>query len=193
MQEGRKCIFAILWENQFCALIFFVFHCFLTSCFVHKIVNILSWDLYYDSKCAILHVLSIYATSLISPKISLTTFLHSHDEMVTLLKSERCKNHSYRVKITFKMSENHSKANENHSKKSENYSKRANLTFGGGGVGEEAHWGTALLFWAFRLWALQKSEMYSFGVIFIPIGVIFTPAWNDFHSFWERFPLGRVR
>ena len=81
MQEGRKCIFVILWEKQFCAQIFFVFHCFLTSCFVHKNVNTLSWDLCYYSKCVILHVLSISTTNLISPTMSLTTFLHSHDEI----------------------------------------------------------------------------------------------------------------
>ena len=39
MQEGRKCIFVILQEKQFCAQIFFVFHCFLTSYFFHKDIN----------------------------------------------------------------------------------------------------------------------------------------------------------
>ena len=37
--------------------------------------------------------------------------------MVTLQKSGKRKNHSNRVKITLKKSENHSKASENHSKK----------------------------------------------------------------------------
>ena len=84
MQEGRKCIFVILWEKQFCAQISFVFHCFLTTCFVHKNVNTLSWDLSYGSKCVILHVLSISTTNSISPKMSLTTFLHSHDDIGSL-------------------------------------------------------------------------------------------------------------
>ena len=81
MQEGRKCIFLILQEKQFCGLISFVFHCSLASYFVHKNVNTLSWDLYYDSKCVILHLISISTTNLISPKMSLTIFLHSHDEL----------------------------------------------------------------------------------------------------------------
>ena len=50
------------------------------------------------------------------------------------------KDHSNQVKITLKMSENHSKASENHSEESENHSKRVTFTFWG------AHWGTALLF-----------------------------------------------
>ena len=51
--------------------------------------------------------------------------------MVTLQKSEKCKNHSTLIewKITLITSENHSKASKNHSKKSENHSK------------SEAHWG----------------------------------------------------
>ena len=43
--------------------------------------------------------------------------------MVTLQKSEMRKDHSNRVKITLKTSENHSKARENHSEESENHSK----------------------------------------------------------------------
>ena len=82
-----KCIFVILWEKPFCAQISFVFHCFLTSSFVHKNVNTLSWDLYYDSKCVILHFLSISTTNLISPKMSLTTFLHSHDDILNEVKT----------------------------------------------------------------------------------------------------------
>ena len=119
MQEGRKCKFVILWEKQFCAQIFFVFHCFLTSCFIHKNVNTLSWGLCvfhcfltscfihknvntlswglcHDSKRVILHVLSISTINLISPKMSLTIFFHLHDDMAfiysrTLIgwKSER--------------------------------------------------------------------------------------------------------
>ena len=80
MQEASKCIFLFLQEKQFCGQISFVFYCFFTSYFVHKNVNTFSWDLFYDSKYAILHVLSISTTKLISPKMSLTTFLHSHDE-----------------------------------------------------------------------------------------------------------------
>ena len=38
---------------------FFVFYCFLISCFVHKNMNTLTWDLHYSSKCVILPVLSI--------------------------------------------------------------------------------------------------------------------------------------
>ena len=48
--------------------------------------------------------------------------------MVTLQKSAKRKNHSNRVKITLKKSENHSKASENRSKESENHSKRVNFT-----------------------------------------------------------------
>ena len=88
--EGRKCIFVILWEKQFCAQISFVFHCFLTSCFVHKNINTLSSDLYYDSKCAILLALSISTANLISPKMSLTTFLHSHDDVSISLWVSNC-------------------------------------------------------------------------------------------------------
>ena len=64
MQEDRKYIFVILWEKQFGAQISFVFHCFLTSCFVHKNENTLSWDLYYDSKYVMLHALSISTTKI---------------------------------------------------------------------------------------------------------------------------------
>ena len=81
MQEGCKCIFIILWEKQFCAQVSFVFRCFLTSSFVHKNVNTLSKGLYYVSKYVLLHVLSISTTNMISPKMSLTTFLHSTDDM----------------------------------------------------------------------------------------------------------------
>ena len=49
--------------------------------------------------------------------------------MVTLQKSEKRKDHSNRVKITLKTSENHSKASENHSEESENHSKRVAFTF----------------------------------------------------------------
>ena len=50
--------------------------------------------------------------------------------MGTLQKSGKAfyKNHSNRVKITLKKSENHSKASENRSKESENHSKRVNFT-----------------------------------------------------------------
>ena len=51
--------------------------------------------------------------------------------MVTLQKSEKRKDHSNRVKITLKTSENHSKASENHSEESKNYSKRVTFTFWG--------------------------------------------------------------
>ena len=51
--------------------------------------------------------------------------------MVTLQKSEKRKDHSNRVKITLKTSENHSKASENHSEESENHSKRVTFTFWG--------------------------------------------------------------
>ena len=57
--------------------------------------------------------------------------------MVTLQKCEKRKDHSNRVKITLKTSENHSKASENHSEESENHSKRVTFTFWG------AHRGTA--------------------------------------------------
>ena len=85
MQEGRKCIFAILQEKQFCTQISFVFHCFLTSYFFHKHINTLSWDLRYGSKCVILPVLLISIKNSISPKMSLTTFLHSHDDISSLV------------------------------------------------------------------------------------------------------------
>ena len=50
-------------------------------------------------------------------------------EMVTLQKSEKRKDHSNRVKIILKTSENYSKASENHSEESENHSKRVTFTF----------------------------------------------------------------
>ena len=99
MKEGRKCIFVILWEKQFCAQISFVFHCFLTSCFVHKNVNTLSWDLYYDSKCVTLHELSISTTKLISPKMSLTTLLHSYDFEIRCLAMRAMLDHINMIKI----------------------------------------------------------------------------------------------
>ena len=49
--------------------------------------------------------------------------------MVTLQKSEKRKDHSNRVKITLKTSENLSKASENHSEESENHSQRVTFTF----------------------------------------------------------------
>ena len=49
--------------------------------------------------------------------------------MVTLQKSEKRKDHSNRVKISLKTSENHSKSSENHSEISENHSKRVTFTF----------------------------------------------------------------
>ena len=61
---------------------------FLTTYFVHKNVNTLSWDLSHSSKCVILHALSISITNSISPKMSLTTFLHSHDEMLSFSYSD---------------------------------------------------------------------------------------------------------
>ena len=57
--------------------------------------------------------------------------LNVKSEMVTLQKSEKRKDHSNRVKITLKTSENHSKASENHSEESENHSKRVTFTFWG--------------------------------------------------------------
>ena len=85
--ECKKVVSAFL---SFCGKSNFVlrfslyFIVFLTTCFVHKNVNTLSWDLNYDSKCVILHVLSISITNSISPKMSLTTFLHSHDVLSLL-------------------------------------------------------------------------------------------------------------
>ena len=49
--------------------------------------------------------------------------------MVTLQKREKRKDHSNRVKITLKTSENHSKASKNHSEESESHSKRVTFTF----------------------------------------------------------------
>ena len=45
----------------------------------YKNVNTLIWDLHRVSKCVISTVLSISLNNSISPKMSLTTFLHSHD------------------------------------------------------------------------------------------------------------------
>ena len=56
---------------------------------------------------------------------------HYKSEMVALQKSEKRKDHSNRVKITLKTSENHSKASENHSEESENHSKGVTFTFWG--------------------------------------------------------------
>lgn len=80
MQEGRKGIFDILQEKQFCSQISFVFHCFSTTYFFHIYANTLSWDRHY-SKCVILPKLSICVKDSIPLKMSLTTFLHSHDEI----------------------------------------------------------------------------------------------------------------
>ena len=54
---------------------------FLTSWFFHNNVNTLSWDLHHDPKCLFSHVLSKSGKYSISPKMSLTTFLHSHDDV----------------------------------------------------------------------------------------------------------------
>ena len=51
--------------------------------------------------------------------------------MVTLQWIEKRKKLSNQVKITFKMSENHSEVSENHLKKSENHYKRVNFTLRG--------------------------------------------------------------
>ena len=77
MQEGRKCIFSFCGKSNFVLRFPLYFIVFLTSCFVHKNVSALSWDLYHNSRCATLDVLSISTTNLISPNMSLTTFLHS--------------------------------------------------------------------------------------------------------------------
>ena len=71
--------------------------------------------------------------------------------MVTLQKSEKRKDHSNRVKITLKTSENHSKASENHSEESENHSKRVTFTF----------WGSSLR--DSSLESLQKSDFHFLG------------------------------
>ena len=81
MQEGRKCIFVNLHKKQLCAQISFVFYCFLTSYFFHKNVNTLSWDLLYSLKYGILPVLLSSVKISISTKMSLTTFLHSRDDL----------------------------------------------------------------------------------------------------------------
>ena len=83
MQEGRKCIFVVLQKMPFCAQISFVFF-FLTSCFFHKYANTLSWDPHCRSKCVILPDLLISVKNSISFKMSLTTFLHWHDDFVGL-------------------------------------------------------------------------------------------------------------
>ena len=90
--------------------------------------------------------------------------------MVTLQKSEKRKDHSNRVKITLKTSENHSKASENHSEESENHSKRVTFTFLGSSQRDSSK---------------QKScPSVSFPKKWNSL------YWSDFHSFWERFSLG---
>ena len=84
MQEGRKCILVIVEEKHICAQISFVFYCFLKSYFFHKNVKPSSWDVHYGSKCVFKPALSISAKNSISPKMSLTTFLHSHDDICCL-------------------------------------------------------------------------------------------------------------
>ena len=56
------------------------------SLFFHKNVNTLSCDLYYGSKCVILSAPSITVNNSFSPKMSLTTFLNSADEIVLAKK-----------------------------------------------------------------------------------------------------------
>ena len=111
--------------------------------------------------------------------------------MVTLQKSGKRKNHSNRVKITLKKSENHSKASENRSKESENHSKRVNFT----------SWGKLaegqLFCFELSLYELPpRSEIHSFGVIFTLFGAIFTRFGmiftlfeGDFHSISVVFML----
>ena len=112
--------------------------------------------------------------------------------MVTLQKSGKRKNHSNRVKITLKKSENHSKASENFSKESENNPKEWISLLGG------AHRGTARneravpqraspkkwnsLFWIFTL----------FGAIFTRFGTIFTLFEGDFHLIRVVFMLSTL-
>ena len=74
--------------------------------------------------------------------------------MVTLQKSGKRKNHSNRMKITLKKSENHSKASENHSKREWKSLQKSEFHFFG-----EARWATALLFRAVPLW---QSGFYAF-------------------------------
>ena len=57
--QGRKCIFVILQDKQFCAQISFIFHCLLASYFFNENENILSLGLYYGSKWVIFHELSL--------------------------------------------------------------------------------------------------------------------------------------
>ena len=81
MQEGRKCIFVILQERQFCAQISFVFHCFwclLCSVKIKKYFELR--PALWLKMCHFTCTFNICKNS-ISPEMSLTTFLHSHDDM----------------------------------------------------------------------------------------------------------------
>ena len=118
--------------------------------------------------------------------------------MVTLQNSEKRKNHSNRVKITLRTSENHSKANENHSKKSETHSGKKNKT-------KQNKKRKLLQKSEFHFWVelteeqLETKELFFselpppkkktvnvkftlFGVIFTRFGMIFTRSEINFHS-----------
>jgi hypothetical protein len=70
--------------EPFCAQISFVFYCFEMSYFFYKNVSTLNPDLHHNLKCAYLSILLLLNKNSISPKISLTTLLHSHDDLCTL-------------------------------------------------------------------------------------------------------------
>ena len=84
--------------------------------------------------------------------------------MVTLQKSEKCKNHSNPVKITLKMNENYSKVSENHYK-------RVNFAFYGKLIEGQL--------FRFEL-SLGELPPKKWNLLF----------WSDFYLFWEWFLLG---
>ena len=98
--------------------------------------------------------------------------------MVTLQKSEKREDHSNRVKITLKTSENHSKASENHSEESENHSiQKSDFHFLGELTEGQLETKRCPSVSFPKKWnSLYWSDFHSFWSDFYSL-------WNDFHSF----------
>ena len=114
-------------------------------------------------------------------------------EMVTLQKRGKSKNHSNRMKLTLKKSENHSKASENPPKRVKITPKEWISLLGG------AHRETARNKRAVPQWASPKkwnplfwSDFHSLWRIFTRFGMIFTLFEGEFHSIRVVFTLSTL-
>ena len=99
--------------------------------------------------------------------------------MVTLQKSEKRKDHSNRVKITLKTSENHSKASEKLLLLWREWESLQKSDFHFLGELTEGQLLSSPKKWNSLFWSDSHSLRSDFHSL-----------WNDFHSFWEWFSLG---